>query len=327
MISNSLLLHGALLLLLNLPVAPASYAQEQNALPAAEISSTKLQVALDRVIRETLDHFKEKNLSSNQLAVTAIELGDMRRPIQASYRGNIQIYPASVIKLFYLVSVHQWLEAGKLEDTDELRRAMRDMIVDSSNEATHYLVDLLTDTTSGPELSGPELDVWYHKRNVVNRFFSSLGYTNINANRKPWCEGPYGRESQSIKIHQPNHRNWLTTEATARLMMEIVTGKAVSARRSAEMMKLLERDPLSSKTSPDSQANGFTGRSLQPGERLWSKAGWTSEVRHDAAYVELSGGAKLIIVTFTSGHSAERELISTLADNLFTFARNHPRPN
>ena len=32
----------------------------------------------------------------------------------------------------------------------ELRRGMRDMIVESLNEATGYLVDSLTDTTSGP---------------------------------------------------------------------------------------------------------------------------------------------------------------------------------
>ena len=85
--------------------------------------------------------------------MTLVDLRDPQQPVQASYRGGEQIYPASVIKLFYLVAAHRWLEDGKLKDTEELRRAMRDMIVDSLNEATGYLVDCLTGTTSGPELT------------------------------------------------------------------------------------------------------------------------------------------------------------------------------
>jgi len=93
------------------------------------------------------------------------------------------------------------MEDGKLQDTEELRRAMRDMIVDSYNEAAGLIVDSLTDTTSGPELPPNELEKWYDQRNAVNRYFASLGYKNINVNRKPWCEGPYGREMQSVKLH------------------------------------------------------------------------------------------------------------------------------
>jgi len=54
-----------------------------------------------------------------------------------------------VVKLFYLVAVHRWLEDKKIQETAELKRAVRDMIVDSSNEATQYLVDVLTHTTGG----------------------------------------------------------------------------------------------------------------------------------------------------------------------------------
>ena len=105
------------------------------------------------------------------------------------------------------------------------------------------------------------MDEWYYKRNAVNRYFASLGYTNINVNRKPWCEGPYGRETQSVQLHKPNHRNWLTTDATARLLTEIVTGQAVSAKRCAEMLELLHRDP-----SPDVRQQERSGPRLhRPG--------------------------------------------------------------
>jgi beta-lactamase class A len=273
----------------------------------------RLQSLVDQAVRKTLEKFADKKLQAEQLAVTLVDLRDASRPTRASYRGNEQVYPASVVKLFYMAAVHRWLEDGKIQETDEVRRALRDMIVDSGNEPAHYLVDLLTGTTSGPELPPSELEDWLHRRNAVNRYFASLGYTNINVNRKPWCEGPYGREMQSFKLHAPNHRNWLTTDATARLLTEIATGKAISAQRSAGMMKLLARDPFSADKQTDAQARNFTGIALSPGDRLWSKAGWTSETRHDAAYVELAGGPKFVLVTFSTGHSAEREIIPFLA--------------
>jgi hypothetical protein len=98
----------------------------------------------------TLKQFAGRGLRADELAVTLIDLDRPDRSRRGSYRGNTQIYPASVIKLFYLVAAHRWLEDGKLEDTAELRRAMRDMIVHSYNEATHYVIDLLTGTTIGP---------------------------------------------------------------------------------------------------------------------------------------------------------------------------------
>jgi len=268
---------------------------------------------VDRAVQQALDRFAPQKLGRNQLAVTLVDLGDPKKPVQASCRGGEQIYPASVIKLFYLAAAHRWMEDNKLKDTPELRRALRDMIVDSLNEATGYVVDCLTGTTSGPELSPHEMEGWYDQRNAVNRYFASLGYTNINVNRKPWCEGPYGREMQSVKMHPPNHRNWLTTDATARLLTEIATGQAVSAKRSAEMMELLKRDFAPDAATKNTQAQAYTGLALPPGAKLWSKAGWTSETRHDAAYVELPNGAKFVLVVFTVDHASEREIIPTVA--------------
>ncbi|MGI8964557.1 MAG: serine hydrolase [Limisphaerales bacterium] len=272
----------------------------------------KLQSVVDTTVQTALKKFADKKLQTNELAVTLIDLRDSEKPVQASYRGGEQIYPASVIKLFYLVAAHRWMEDKKIEDTAELRRGLRDMIVDSLNEATGYIVDVLTGTTSGPELPQKEIQEWWEKRNVVNRYFTSLGYANINVNKKPWCEGPYGRETQAIKLFEPK-RNWLTTDATARLLTEIVTNQAVSKKRCDEMKELLQRDPFSKTSDADGQGRGFTGSALPSGAKLWSKAGWTSETRHDAAYVELPTGTKFVLVTFTVNHANEREIIPAVA--------------
>jgi beta-lactamase family protein len=273
-----------------------------------------LQALVDDAAKETLQKFADQKLEPNQLSITLIDLRDPSHPAQASFRGNEKVYPASVVKMFYLVAVHRWLEDKKIEDTPELRRALKDMIVDSSNEATQYIVDVLTHTTGGYELPAAEMADWQEKRNAVNRYYSSLGYANINVNQKTFCEDAYGRERASRGPNGEN-RNKLTTDATARLLAEIVTGKAVSPARSAQMMELLKRDYTGTSKDGDDQGHGFTGIALQgiDGVKLWSKAGWTSTTRHDAAYLELPAGPKFVLVTFTTEHANEREIIPTVA--------------
>jgi beta-lactamase class A len=281
---------------------------------SAPAQQSSLQDLVNRAAKTTLDRFADKKLQESELSITLIDLRDPKRPVTASFRGNERVYPASVVKLFYLVATHRWLEDKKIEQTPELTRAVRDMIVDSSNEATQYVLDVLTHTTGGYELPPKEMEEWQNQRNAVNRYFSSLGYANINVNQKTFCEDAYGRERVSRGPNGEN-RNKLTTDATARLMMEIVTGKIANAARTAAMMELLKRDYTGTSNDTDDQGHGFTGLAFQgrEGFRLWSKAGWTSTTRHDVAYVEMPDGAKFVLATFTSNHSNDREIIPTVA--------------
>ena len=287
--------------------------------PAA---SREVQSLVDAAVKGALKKFSDKKLTESQLAVTVIDLRDPERPLQGSFRGDERIYPASVVKLFYLAAMHYKLEDFRRKASPELERALRDMIVDSSNDATGYVLDVLTGTTSGPELEGREYNVWRDSRNWVNRYFASLGYANINANQKTFCEDAYGREKQSRGPGNVNH-NRLTTNATARLLAEIATGRAVTPARSLQMMGLLKRDYAGRADDPDDQAHGFTGIALRDvrGARLWSKAGWTSTTRHDAAYVELPGGARFVVVTFTEQQSRTRDIIPAVAEAIIDHYR------
>jgi beta-lactamase class A len=280
----------------------------------AGAQQTSLQDLVNRAARTTIERFAAQKLEDKQLSITLIDLRDPQHPVTASFRGNERIYPASVSKLFYLVAAHRWLEDKKIEQTPELTRALRDMIVDSSNEATQYVVDVITHTTSGYELPPKEMEEWQYKRNAVNRYFAELGYTNININQKTFCEDAYGRERVSRGSNGEN-RNKLTTDATARLMMEIVTGKIANPARTAQMMELLKRDYAGKSDDTDNQGTGFSGIALKgrEGYRLWSKAGWTSTTRHDVAYIEAPDGGKFVLATFTTDHSRDREIIPTVA--------------
>jgi hypothetical protein len=244
------------------------------------------------------------------------------RPRGASYRGVELIYPASVVKLFYLVAAQEWLEQGMVPPSAELDRALRDMIVDSSNDATSLVMDVLSGTTSGPELPPGPFATWQHQRNIVNRFFQSLQWpevATVNLNQKTWCDGPYGRERAFVGEHYEN-RNTLTTNAVARLIHSLAGGVAVSAARSQSMLALMRRDLTLERPPSDEedQVSGFIGSGLPANATLYSKAGFTSQVRHDAAYIEIPGHHPFTLVVFTEGreHSKNREIIPYLTQQL-----------
>ncbi|NJK65150.1 MAG: serine hydrolase [Microcoleus sp. SU_5_3] len=220
-------------------------------------------------------------------------------------RASERVYPASIVKLFYLVAVWEWAEKGMVKTSPELERAVKDMIVDSSNDATSLVVDVLTGTTSGPELPPGPFETWKQQRNLVNRYFQSLNWLDlqdININQKTWCDGPYGRERAFLGELMDN-RNMLTTNAAARLLHSIVGGVAVSAKASQEMMGLMKRclEPAELEADCNNQVTGFLGSGLPLEAKLWSKAGLTSQVRHDAAYIELPNLRPYLLVVFTEG--------------------------
>jgi hypothetical protein len=290
----------------------------------------------DRILEATFAEFP--GLARNQLAITWIVYDPpvfvntggaitpeefWQRPVRGyAYRGVENIYPASVVKLFYLVAAHEWLERGMIPESAELNRAMRDMIVDSSNDATGYVVDVLTGTTGGPELPGAPFETWKSQRNIVNRYFQSLGWqelSTVNINQKTWCDGPYGRERAFYGENFEN-RNQLTTNATARLLHSIVGGVAVTSERSQQMMSLMKRslDPTDLNADPENQVTGFLGAGVPQHTQVWSKAGLTSQVRHDTVYIEFPDLRPYLLVVFTEGkpHSTNEAILPFVAQQV-----------
>jgi beta-lactamase class A len=100
----------------------------------------------------------------------------------------------------------------------------------------------------------------------------------------------------------------LTTDAVARLLHSIIGGVAVKSDRSGQMMKLLDRNLDGTEVSDreENQITGFLGEALPSNAQLWSKAGWTSQVRHDAAYIEIPNLQPYLLVVFTEGKAVSQ---------------------
>lgn len=263
---------------------------------------------INRAAETSLTQFPK--LKREDLAITVVDLTNPKLPARADFQGDAPFYPASVIKLFLMADTF----AQHKENLPDVPRALHEMIVVSDNDATAYVIDTISNTTSGPSLEGRKLRKFEDARRQINRDISKWGYDMVSAMLKPWSFGPFGRDMQVMGPNREN-RNRATTNAVASLMLWIVNRRAVSKEASDAMMALLER-PLSPPRPDENQVKTFFGESLPATAKLWSKAGDTSEVRHDAAYVELADGHKYVIVIFTRGQAMDMTLLPGIGKNL-----------
>lgn len=238
-----------------------------------------------------------------------------RGPLGAACHADWPSYPCSLVKVFHLVAAQVALAEGRLTEHEELDRAMRDMILWSSNSATNYIIDLLTGTTGDTLLQGEALADWRERRQEINRFFFGLGWlelTGINLDQKLMDDLRYGREKIGLDLSPIGH-NRLTPIAMTRLMSEIFYGSSLLPEA---RLKLVRDHLIRDQASPDRsrgayQLLGYLGGGLPEGSRIWSKAGrtrWLGDARaefrrHDTMRAILPGGEDFILTVFTQGEA------------------------
>ena len=281
--------------------------------------SADLDLLLSRVANEVVTEYSSAGLTPEGVSLAVIDLtpGGSGSLPAGSYRGDVAYYPASVVKAFYLAYYEAEKEAGRLKDTPELVRAVRDMITVSSNDATGFVVDAITDSTSGPEIeSARKWEKWKKQRNAVNRFFSARGYRNFNANQKTFCEDAYGREQ--IFRDGGKNRNRITPDDVARLFKEIARGEVVGPAGTQEMLGLLARDLASEKPLEEGELEDarLAGRKLPPGTRFWAKSGDAYDFYHLVARAILPNGRDFVIAVFTKGVQTVPEVIPRIYEKV-----------
>lgn len=229
------------------------------------------------------------------------------------WKAEQPMYPASVVKLFYLAHYHWLLAEGTVMPTPEHGRALSDMIKDSSNDATGLIVDILSGTTGGPELHDEELRMWMNRRQSTNRFLKDLGFANLNVCQKTWNEGPYGRELQGYGRDRELRNSLAASHAVK--MMALIGRKALSGSES--MLELLSRPIPAEGGPPDFQSQAFIGGALPAGFRLWSKAGYVTDERHDVAFIEFPTELKITMAIFTHGKAVSPAIVPRVAKTFF----------
>lgn len=280
-------------------------------MPAPFVRREELDDLCSRGVDHILGRHKADSLTADEVAVTVVDLSaDV--PLTGHWHGDQLMHPASVVKLFYLAYAMHYFTAQDRARNPEIDRALTNMIVDSDNDATSYIIDLLTDTTSGPELGAAELQSFVERRQVINRWFAQRGYGGHNACNKTWTFEPYGRDRQALGPAL-DRRNALSTNLAARLMAEIICDRIVTPDHCDWMRKILFRKlPL----ADDRPAHGKIAAAVSEGSKVWSKSGWTSFALHDVACVELPNGRRVVLAIFTKNHSQNGAILTDLTQFL-----------
>ena len=262
-------------------------------------------------LKGILDRFEKEgrpNLKKN-IAITWIRYNN---PIPSSSKGigtgwnsNKSYYPASIVKIVYALATQIWIKKDLIVDSEELRRALYEMVANSNNDATSYILDLLTGTTSGPSLNEHNFIAWKIQRKSINSWLEELQWPEIkdwNCSQKTWNEGPFGREKDFYGKNNEN-RNSMTPDGTARIFESLMTNDMLPKVENELLIKVFKRslDPVSRKKNIDNQVDGFLGDGLPLATKLWSKAGLMSEVRHDVAWWQAPNKNPMLAVVFTTG--------------------------
>ena len=293
-----------------------------NAQPTSLESSAALQAIVDGAVALAAS----KSLATEPLSMTLI---DLKAKTIAGYQKEKSRYPASIVKLFWLVLCEAQLENGILQPEPSLGADLTAMIAHSDNDAASRVFDRITQTTSGNALSGAEYDIWLKNRLRINQFFRAAGYNGLSISQKNYpidslkLDGPDGRELQMHDEQQQPIHSLVTSDQAARLMYEIFSGKAISASRSQEMMALLTRDlnPENWKKQPDNSIAGFLGESLPIDVRFASKVGMTTRTRHEVAFIESKDGTvAYILAVFGSDptYSQNSDILPAISKVVYT---------
>jgi len=268
-------------------------------------------------LKGLLDRFEKEgrpNLQEN-IAITCIRY-DKQSPSTSSgygtgWNSNRNFYPASVVKIVYALATQVWLQQDLIVDSEELRRALHEMIANSNNDATSYILDLLTGTTSGPSLNKSNYQAWKIQRQLINNWLEELQWSEIqnwNCSQKTWNEGPFGREKDFYGKNNEN-RNSMTTDGSARIFESLMTKEMLPKVASEKLIKnfLRSLDPVIRKQDLNNQVDGFLGEGLPYASKLWSKAGLMSEVRHDVAWWEAPNKNPMLVAVFTIGEKLVKD--------------------
>ncbi|WP_414619744.1 serine hydrolase [Calothrix sp. CCY 0018] len=262
---------------------------------------------LEKIVNRVVDLAKEKNLPTQPLSITLI---DIKTGKTAGYQQEKFRYPASVVKLFWMVYLYAQIEKEILSEAD-FTQYLDEMIKKSDNDSASYIVDKISHTEYQENIQGEESRNWKKKRLQVNQYFQQAGYDNINVSQKtfpissPNLSQPEGSELILRENRENLIRNQISTQQVARLLYEIYKKQSVSSNSSKKMAKWLTIDAQKRNIKKDDEnsdefnpVRGFLSASLPNDVDFKGKAGLTSNSRNDAGIITTPDGKTYILVVF-----------------------------
>jgi beta-lactamase class A len=291
----------------------------------------ELQTFLDRSVEALM--VGDPALRRAQVGIALLDLPQDGPPRLAHRGGDTAIYPASVVKLVYLMAAYAWQERGRLTIDPGLDAELEAMIRESSNRATQKVFARITGTSPGPNLSAAEYPAFRERRLAVKRWLQELGIDDLHC-VNPTYDGDgdlAGRDQQFLRDRTvkgglasadgtyPN-RQAMTAIGTAKLLALLATDRALTPEDSATVRRRMKRDP---KQQPYLARRIAGGAARIPGLEVYAKSGTWGPNYADAGIVRHPDGRQFVLVVYTEAEPAYRgEVIAQLtyraANHLFS---------
>ena len=316
----------------NIPATPSDNVQDKSSdnNHSNYVLFSNSDYQLQKLVESSVKQAQIKDLPSDKLSIVLI---DLNNPGVGVHRSSEPRFPASIVKLFWLVALFKYYESDYLSPNEVSEQDLKRLMQDSDNNAASKILDILTDTRSSKEeLSPTDLDAWILRRKSINNFFENIGYVDINISQKNFpipdlsLALPQGPDLQIRGSQEYPERNFLTAESVARLLLEIEQEKAVSSFYSQKAKQLMKRDFVAEQAKQYDSIIGFLGEGLNPDEiELFSKPGWTSDSRQDAAIVYSKDNSVryiLVVMANDSLYAKDEDFFPTISELIYSQMKN-----
>jgi hypothetical protein len=256
----------------------------------------------DKAMVEVHDDFMSKVASPkfDRLAATILvkrDIAGVPHWLRGSVNPTLAAYPASCVKLAYMLSAIEWCRNHN-KPVNCLDKHVRPMITVSSNLATGFIVDILTNTTNIGDLtsaSDPRWEEWITKRRYTENILKRLNlYDNQRVLSKtyPTNSGQIYAGAEKV-VTEVFGKNAMNPCCAANLMLYVLESNGLSEAEHEYAKSLLYHTLDSPYTA--------TGRGFPAGTLLYDKTGDAYDTTEDISHFTLPNGQTGILAVFSNG--------------------------
>lgn len=255
-------------------------------MPLANLRNTNLESDLSKIIAENK---KWSQLVRNKkMSVGLVDLSNPNEVRFASVNGNNMMYAASLPKIAVLLAATDAIEKGELEETEEVKSDMRQMIARSDNAATTRMIDRIGLDKIAEVMQDPDYE-----------FYDQSKGGGLWVGKRYAKTGPrYGDPLKNIS-------HGATANQVCRFYYLLSFGQLVNFERSKQMLEYLSEPELHHKFVN-------TIDQVAPDAQVYRKSGSWRNFHSDSALVWGPEWRRYILVALVEdadGEKIMRELI------------------